>query len=433
MRKFLMSMVALVALLVGSYAIRGSEPLERRGSPQVVATPVSPARLDEVDRLIRVFEERVANNDDALNQWTLGAHYLDRASITGAVGDYRSARDILDEARRTNAGNPRVDIPLAAARLGLHDFSGAIELLEAHLLDPSALAIFGDASLGYGEIDDARSSFERLLRIAPDDPAVTVRAASLEWATGNREAAIHLAQEAAGQAQEAGLDGRLLSFYLTHTGHLLFESGRFDEALPFLQEAVELDPTFVSPKIELAHVLAARGDVAAGVRLLEEVLSHGPNADAAVVLGDLYALSGDAGAAERSYRVLDEVAADAPIPYRRALSLFLSNHDRDPSRALRLAEEDLQARHDSGAFDALAWALYRNGRFVEARDMSEKALQLGTSDPAARFHAGLISFALGEPDRAASEVALALELNPFFNPLLAEDARSIIEGKSDMP
>jgi tetratricopeptide (TPR) repeat protein len=378
--------------------------------------------------VIGVFERRVAETDDPLNEWTLGAHYLDRASITGDVADYKSARAVLEDAQVTNGGNPRVDIPLASARLGLHDFAGAIDVLEAHLLDPSALATYGDATMGYGEIEDARTAYERLARIAPDDPAVTVRLASLEWEIGNRSGAIDLAAEAAGQAESAGLEGRALAFYQAYNGLLLFESGMFDEALPVLQGAVDLDPTFLSPKIELAHVLAAKGDLEAGIDLLEEVLSFGPDADAAVVVGDLYALSGDEEAAERSYRLLDEAAAKAPEAYRRDVSLFLSNHDRSPERALELAEADLQTRHDSGAFDTLAWALYRNGRYDEAREASDQALAIGTSDAVAYYHAGVISLALGETDRGTSEIETALEMNPFFNPLLAEQARSIVRG-----
>ena len=427
MKNLLAAIVAGTALVAGSYVLAGISEEPAEPAPAIVA-PVSDGRLDEVNRVIGVFEKRVAETDDALNRWTLGAHYLDRASITGDVADYRSAKDVLEEAHVTNGGNPRVDIPLASARLGLHDFAGAIEVLEPHLINPSALAIYGDAALGHGEIEDARIAYRRLARIAPDDPAVTVRLASLEWETGNRPGAVDLAVEAADQAESAGLEGRALAFYQTYNGLLLFESGRFDEALPVLQSAVDLDPNFLSPKIELAHVLAARGDLEAGIDVLEEVLSFGPDADAAVVVGDLHTLAGDLEAAERSYVLLEEAAAKAPEAYRRDVSIFLSNHDRFPERALELAEADLETRHDSGAYDTLAWALYRNGRYDEAREASDRALEMGTSDAVAYYHAGVISLALGELDRGISEIEAALEINPFFNALLAKEARSIVDG-----
>jgi tetratricopeptide (TPR) repeat protein len=429
MKKLIAAVVAGVILVGGSYGIRTLDSQAPDESASVSApAPVSEDRLPEVNRLIGVFERRVAGSDDALNQWTLGAHYLDRASITGDVSDYKAARAVLEKASQTNGGNPSVDIPLASARLGLHDFSGAIELLEPHLLDTTALSIYGDATLGFGDIDTARSSYERLSRIAPDDPAVTVRSASLQWETGESKAAIDLAAKAADQAEESGLDGRSLAFYRAYHGLLLFESGQFDEALPVLQDAVDLDPSFLSPKIELAHVLAARGDLDGGIALLEEVLSFGPDADGAAVLGDFYTLAGDRDSAEASYRLLDKAAAQAPEAYRRDVSLFLSNHDRSTEKALELAEADLVTRHDSGAYDTLAWALYRNGRYEEARETSDRAIEMGTSDAAAYFHAGMISLALGEKERGAGEIQTALDMNPFFNALLAIEAEEVLES-----
>jgi tetratricopeptide (TPR) repeat protein len=175
-------------------------------------------------------------------------------------------------------------------------------------------------------------------------------------------------------------------------------------------------------------VLAARGDLEGGIALLEEVLSFGPDADAAVVLGDFYTLAGDRESAEASYRLLDEAAAKAPEAYRRDVSLFLSNHDRSAARALELAEADLVTRHDSGAYDTLAWALYRNGRYDEAREASDRALAVGASDAAAHFHAGMISLALGERARGIEEIQTALDKNPFFNALLAEEAEEVLDS-----
>jgi tetratricopeptide (TPR) repeat protein len=106
----------------------------------------------------------------------------------------------------------------------------------------------------------------------------------------------------------------------------------------------------------------------------------------------------------------------------------LSNHDRSPEKALELAEADLATRQDSGAYDTLAWALYRNGRYEEARAASDRAIEMGTSVAAAHFHAGMISLALGEQARGIDEIQTALEKNPFFNALLAEEAREILDG-----
>jgi tetratricopeptide (TPR) repeat protein len=65
--------------------------------------------------------------------------------------------------------------------------------------------------------------------------------------------------------------------------------------------------------------------------------------------------------------------------------------------------------------DALAWALYANGRYREAAASSEQALRLGTRNALFLFHAGMIRLKLG--DRGAAERFLreASEVNPFFS------------------
>ena len=51
-------------------------------------------------------------------------------------------------------------------------------------------------------------------------------------------------------------------------------------------------------------------------------------------------------------------------------------------------------------YDVLAWALYRNKRFDEAKTAIGEAMKLGTRDPDFFYHAGMIYDALG--DRAAA-------------------------------
>lgn len=428
MKRFLAAAVAALALVVGSNLLASSQQ-DNEPNSTVLFVPQSGDRVAELDRLIGVFEARVADSDDALNQWTLGAHYLDRATVTGDLADYHSAKAVLETAHMTNAGNPAVDVPLASARLALHDFSGATTLLESHLLDPGALAIYGDAKLGLGDLGAARVSYDRLGRTAPEDPAVTVRLASLSLAEGNRDAAIEIAGTAAAQAEDLGLTGEALSFYMTYQGQLMFEGGRFADARPVLERAVALDDAYLSPKIELAHVLAATGDLEAGIDLLEEVLSHGPDADAAVVLGDFLTRAGDLEGAADAYSLLDDAVAEAPEAFRRDLSLFLSNQDVDAARAVALAREDLATRQDSGAYDTLAWALYRDGDLELAREASDRAIGAGTSNASAYFHAGMISLGLGEETRGIGEIEKALEMNPFFHAVLSLDAQEIV-GRS---
>ena len=84
------------------------------------------------------------------------------------------------------------------------------------------------------------------------------------------------------------------------------------------------------------------------------------------------------------------------------------------------------------AADALAWALYRNGRYAEAEPYAVESLRLGTRDAKLHFHAGMIAHALGDEGRARELLSTALTINPHFSPIgapLAESTLAEIEAR----
>jgi Flp pilus assembly protein TadD len=91
--------------------------------------------------------------------------------------------------------------------------------------------------------------------------------------------------------------------------------------------------------------------------------------------------------------------------------------------ALDLARKELEVRHDVYTWDALAWALYKNGKLEEAAKASENAMRMGTRDPLLLFHAGVISERLGRREQARSELKQALEINPHFHLVYANEAQ----------
>jgi len=111
------------------------------------------------------------------------------------------------------------------------------------------------------------------------------------------------------------------------------------------------------------------------------------------------------------------------------METFLPPEFIDHGRAadgLALAEEGLETRRDIYGYDTKAWALYRLGRYEEARSAIDQALVLGTRDSLLLYHSGAISAALGENDRAAAELGTALDLNENFHPIFANEARRLL-------
>ena len=65
-------------------------------------------------------------------------------------------------------------------------------------------------------------------------------------------------------------------------------------------------------------------------------------------------------------------------------------------------------------WDALAWALYKNGKYQEASDAMQNALRPGTRDALLFFHAGMIANRLGQTSQARGRLQTALSVVLIF-------------------
>jgi tetratricopeptide (TPR) repeat protein len=176
-------------------------------------------------------------------------------------------------------------------------------------------------------------------------------------------------------------------------------------------------------------VQAAQGEFAEAIASLKRAQSAVPMPEYASALADLYERTGKKADAERQLQlidVIDKMARANNEKTNRNLALVFADQDRNLTRALELAQAELQVRGDVYTYDALAWALYRNGKLAEAGDASRKAVQFGTPEPAFHFHAGMIANALGNKAEGAKHLERALALNPHFDPCQAEIAAATL-------
>ena len=380
--------------------------------------------------MIGAFEGRVRERDDATDLAFLGRLYLIRARRTNDLASNDQALAVLERARAMAPDYLEALGLLASARYALHDFTGAAELADRILdSDPAnldMLAVAGDAALAVGDVDEAGRVFNDLNDELPGNAAVLARLSQLAWLEGDAARAAALAATADGSAPSSGALGADLAWYRNYRGALAFDQGRLRDAAARFEEALGADPSSPVALGGLAAVSAAGGRYEQAIALYREAVASVPDPGFLIALGDLYLLLGDGASAEGQYSSAEEISrpgADGRGVYNRLLATFYVDHNRNVAEALRLAEGELELRRDVGGWDAHAWALYRNGRFEDARESSDRALEMGTPEPEFWYHAGLISKALGEDDRAADELERALTLNPAFDPIHAAEAR----------
>lgn len=146
------------------------------------------------------------------------------------------------------------------------------------------------------------------------------------------------------------------------------------------------------------------------------------------LIGDASAALGKPAEAERYYEAAEQFAVTNAEPFNRQWTLFRLDHGRHIEETLALLQEEVTERPDVYGWDQLAWALYRAGRYSEARDAMSNALRLGTRDAALFFHAGLIERALGSSEMAQRRLRDALETSPYFHPTFPAWARAVLDS-----
>jgi tetratricopeptide (TPR) repeat protein len=441
--------VMLAACLVVALSYEGSairsdrDAIADRAGDAVAATPTVPLGVaaapgadDELARLIRDYERRITEHTTPSDYRILGQLTLERARRTGDLDAYARATTVLRRALDLFPTDPEARVLLATARYAVHDFSSALRIAsEVYGEDPTrldALVVVGDAQLSLGRYRAAAESYGSVEVTLSGVPEVQVRLARLAFLLGDSAEARRLAESAARRAVGFA-SGPGLAWYRTFAAQVAFDEGRYRDAERSYREAIQAFPTAAPAHAGLGRTLAALGRTDEAIEQYLRATATLPDPGWLAALGDLYAITGQRALADRQYATVEAIASLARAGgqiYDRQLALFYADHGIRPKVALRLASRELESRRDVHGWDAYAWALFADGRNAEARAASSRALALGTPDANLWYHAGMISAALGDRDRAVAELGRALSLSPHFDPMQSRRARAILTDLS---
>jgi tetratricopeptide (TPR) repeat protein len=407
--------------------------VETASPPVFVPVPADllTLRPTATNNLIHTAQVTVARNPkDAAGYAGLGAAYFQRARETGDVSDYQLAEESLTKSLDLNSADFSADTALgtmAEICMGEHRFADALGFAQKALSlgtgDLSPFAIVGDAFADMGEYDKAAVAYSKL---TPRDMTLSPRAAYardsrlsyLKFIAGDTEAAIRLMKTAVTEGIEAQLPSENLAWLYYELGEFYTQAGDAASADAAYLAALNSHPGDYRALASLARLRANNGRYAEAIVLYQKAIAVVPMPIFIAELGDLYAKSGNQPEGQKQYALVEYIGLLGHINqvlHNRDLALFYADHDMKLSEALDLAQKELEVRRDVYTWDALAWALYKNGKLEEAAKASEKAMQFGTRDALILFHAGMIADGLGHREQARSELEKALQINPHFH------------------
>jgi tetratricopeptide (TPR) repeat protein len=384
------------------------------------------------EQRIAFFEARAAADPiDFLSLNNLAAEYLQRARETGDVADYARAEAAATRSVELIPVDNYAGLTLlASVRLVQHDFAAVQDLADRALLlkplGPVAYGLLGDAQIGLGRYDEAFENYDKMRALDAGLPALS-RLANHAFITGDRFDSVDLWKQAI--AKSEGLPVENQAWAHVQLGVTYFAYGDLGAAAEEHERALRLFPDYVHALAGLAQTRAAQGRYDEAIELYTRAVARLPQPQYVAALGDVYAAAGRDAEAQEQYALVGAIASlyeSSGINTDLQIAMFYADHDRNLGVGLAMA----QAAYDAGpgvyAADALAWALYKNGRYAEAAAMSDVALAQGTPEASFFYHAALIRLALDDNAAASEHLQRALDLNPNFSPLHADAARQLL-------
>jgi tetratricopeptide (TPR) repeat protein len=433
-----------------------------RFEPQISSATISPVVFTPVpallliphatgtQRIIQTMQSRVQGNaKDPVAYSALGAAFFQRARETGDVEDFQLAEQALNKSLDLNNTDFSADAAystMAEVCMGEHRFGDAISYAQKALAlgsgDLSSFAIVGDANADMGEYERAAVAYSRL-DISGDSASqprnVYVRdsrTSYLKFISGDTSGAIRLMQSAVAAGTEARLPAENLAWLYYELGEYEFQAGDAGAANHAYLAALNIHPGDYRALAGLGKLRGNQGRYAEAIKLYQSAIAVVPMPTYVAELGDLYTKAGNPAEARKQYQLVEYIGLLGHINqvlHNRDLALFYADHDMKLDEALTLAHKEFEVRHDIYTWDALAWALYKNGKYQEANDAMENALRPGVRDALLYFHSGMIALRLGQNAQAKDDLQAALSINPRFHVIYSSVAMQQLKRLQDQP
>ena len=246
-------------------------------------------------------------------------------------------------------------------------------------VNPAYSALHDDVAVLYlelGKPELAVTHFEASLKLHPGSATALYNlGTALEAAKRDNEATAAYEKAVLADPQYAAAHVNL--------GNMRLRQGNIDEALASYRTAVDLAPANAEAHANLGTALAATGRAREGIAHLQKALELRPSfVEARFTLAEAFVTAGEIRDAVGQFEQVLTLRPDWRVCLIR-LSWTLSTHPsapaRNPDDAIKLAARavDLTKASDASAFDALAAAFARAGRFDDAVAAASTALTIG--------------------------------------------------------
>jgi tetratricopeptide (TPR) repeat protein len=362
--------------------------------------------------------------DSAKNYNKIAADFIREAREKGDFSLNTKAENAVQKALEIEPQNFDSIKLKASLHLTFHRFAEALQLgTKLDNENPNNAFVYGvltDANVELGNYADAVKFAQKMVDMKPNMSSYT-RVAYLRSLHGDSVGAIESYTLAARIADPQDLEAQ--AWCNVHLGDEFYKVGKFAEAEKSYDTALQIFPNYAAGFVGKAKVRAANNDFETAIRFFTEAQNRVPLTETVILLGDVYAKTGNADKAKQQYDLAEVIEQKFGTADQRRVAQMWADNDVKLPEALEIAEREHATRKDIFTADIYAWCLYKNGKLAEAKNVMTEALRLKTNDARFYYHAAMIEKDSGNTKEAKRLLELALQINPRFDFIQAEKAK----------
>jgi tetratricopeptide (TPR) repeat protein len=363
----------------------------------LLAWQQAPASVSPADQRLAAARQQVSANGKAFQTYNeLAVSLCRKARDTSDVALYDQANAAVDRSLALSPGNYDAMKLRVSVLLGKHEFQKALQLaqeLNRKVLDDiGGWASLVDANSALGNYSEAERDAQWVLNLRRGSALGFEKAAGLRELFGDNQGAIEFYGEALSRTAQSDLDQ--CAWLLTQKARVTLASGDAKSAGQILTQAFSLFPGSQFAALVMADVQSANGDYAGAAGLFEKCYRAVPSSANLYRWAVALEQAGQKDKASEQFAAFEKKArSEISQPYNANLELiaYYTERKSDPAEALRIATLESAKRQDCRTLASLAWALYQNGKFAEAKVAMDKALSVGIQEASYSKHAALIA------------------------------------------
>jgi tetratricopeptide (TPR) repeat protein len=345
---------------------------------------------------IQKAQAQIAQKPDHVPYYNaLAMAYARRARETSDVAFYQKGEETVAKALAISPDDFEAQKVRVWLLLGRHEFQKALDAATPlNKRVPDDVTVYGyiaDANTELGNYPAAVNAIQWMLRIKPGNIAGLTRAAYQRELHGDITGAMELMQMAYDATSYQEFEDR--AWLLTQMSHLELLDGDLKRAEMFAGGALGLFPSYHYALAALAQVRLAQNRNDDAVALLEQRYKVAPHAENLFSLAEALKRAGRENEAKHAFAEFETQSlkeSNIGDNSNHELMAYYVDDAAQPTKALAIAEKELQRRRDILTIDCYAWALAASGDYAKANAEMQKVLAVGTKDPKIREHARVI-------------------------------------------